>query len=137
MNVYTANSDGVPVFMENITSDFGGGYLLCGSLIREVAESSRHQLALSGKMMGLCGYGKVIDEYIPAFKQFLFDRNYRKLAETTGLPLKNLDNQWENPLENWVFEGQEGYDIAATAQEAFEQAVFELLDKYDPDVPLI
>ena len=136
MNVYTGNSDGVK-FLENITSDFGGGYLIFGSLIREVAESSRSQLALAGKMMGLCGYGKVIDEYIPAFKQFLFDRNYRQLAETTGLPLKNLDNQWENPLDNWVFEGQEGYDIAATAQEAFEQAVFELLDKYDPNVPLI
>jgi|LULZ01.1.fsa_nt_gb carbamoyltransferase len=136
MNVYTANSDGVK-FLENITSDFGGGYLIFGSLIREVAESSRSQLALAGKMMGLCGYGKIIDEYVPAFKQFLFDRNYRQLAESTGLPLKNLDNQWENPLENWVFEGQEGYDIAATAQAAFEYAVFELLDKYDPNIPLI
>ena len=60
MNVYTANSDGIK-FIENITSDFGGGYLIFGSLIREVAESSRSQLALAGKMMGLCGYGKVID----------------------------------------------------------------------------
>ena len=120
-----------------IESDFGGGYLLCGSLVREVAEKSRHQLALSGKLMGLCGYGKPIKEYVPAFKEFFFDRDYRKLAETTGLPLKNLDNPWENPLENWVFEGQEGYDIAATAQEAFEYAIFSVLDKYDPNVPLI
>ena len=120
-----------------IESDFGGGYLLCGSLIREVAEKSRHQLALSGKLMGLCAYGKPIKKYVPAFKEFFFDRDYRKLAETTGLPLKNLDNPWENPLENWVFEGQEGYDIAATAQEAFEYATFSVLDKYDPNVPLI
>ena len=123
--------------MENIPSDFGGGYLLCGSLIREVAEKSRHQLALSGKLMGLCGYGKVRHEYVLSFKEFFFDRDYRKLAETTGLPLKNLDNPWENPLENWVFEGQEGYDIAATAQEAFEQAFFGVLNKYRYDVPLI
>ena len=120
-----------------IESDFGGGYLLCGSLIREVAEKSRHQLALSGKLMGLCAYGKPIKKYVPAFKEFFFDRDYRKLAETTGLPLKNLDNPWENPLENWVFEGQEGYDIAATAQEGFEYAIFSILDKYDPNVPLI
>ena len=135
-NVYSANEDGIKL-LEKIDSDFGGGYLLCGSLIREVAEKSRHQLALSGKLMGLCGYGNVKDEYIDAFKRFFFDRDYRRLAETTGLPLKNLDNPWENPLENWVFEGQEGYDIAATAQEAFEYAFFSVLDQYDQDAPLI
>ena len=59
------------------------------------------------------------------------------LAEKTGLPLKNLDNPWDNPLENWVFEGQEGYDIAATAQRAFEVAFFSVLDRYDNDVPLV
>ena len=32
--------------------------------------------------MGLCGYGKIIDEYVPAFKEFLFDRDYEKLSET-------------------------------------------------------
>ena len=135
-NIYFAYDEGIK-HLEKIPSDFGGGYLLCGSLIREVAEKSRHQLALSGKLMGLCGYGKAIDEYVPAFKEFFFDRDYKKLAETTGLPLKNLDTPWENPLENWVFEGQEGYDIAATAQEAFEQAFFGVLDTYDQDAPLI
>ena len=136
-NIYLGDKERGIRLLENIPSDFGGGYLLCGSLVREVAEKSRHQLALSGKLMGLCGYGKPIKEYVPAFKEFFFDRDYKKLAETTGLPLKNLDNPWENPLENWVFEGQEGYDIAATSQEAFEQAVFSVLDKYDPNIPLI
>ena len=137
-NIYFGDKKtGVIRQLEKIESDFGGGYLLCGSLIREVAEKSRHQLALSGKLMGLCAYGKPIKKYVPAFKEFFFDRDYRKLAETTGLPLKNLDNPWENPLENWVFEGQEGYDIAATAQEGFEYAIFSILDKYDPYVPLI
>jgi carbamoyltransferase len=135
-NIYSGNKDGITL-LEKIPSDFGGGYLLCGSLVREVAEKSRHQLALSGKLMGLCGYGNVKDEYIDAFKRFFFDRDYRRLAETTGLPFKNLDNPWDNPLDNWVFEGQEGYDIAATAQAAFEYAFFEILDKYDPNIPLI
>ena len=136
-NIYLGDKEKGIRLLENIPSDFGGGYLLCGSLVREVAEKSRHQLALSGKLMGLCGYGKPIKEYVPAFKEFFFDRDYKKLAETTGLPLKNVDNPWENPLENWVFEGQEGYDIAATAQEAFENAFFSVLDKYDADIPLI
>ena len=135
-NIYAGNSSGIE-FLERVPSDFGGGYLLCGSLIREVAEKSRHQLALSGKLMGLCGYGESIPDFVPFFRDFFFDRDYKKLAKETGLPLKNLDNPWENPLENWVFEGQEGYDIAATAQVAFEQAFFSVLDKYDPGVPFI
>tara|TARA_B100001094_G_C18192492_1_gene808243 strand:+ start:1535 stop:3106 length:1572 start_codon:yes stop_codon:yes gene_type:complete len=135
-NVYTANKKGIKL-LEKVPSDFGGGYLLCGSMIREVAEKSRHQLALSGKMMGLCAYGNVIEEHIPAFAMFFFNRDYKQLAEKTGLPLKNLDNPWNNPLENWVFEGQEGYDIAATAQRAFEVAFFSVLDRYDNNVPLV
>tara|TARA_Y100000592_G_scaffold33638_2_gene53347 strand:+ start:5733 stop:7304 length:1572 start_codon:yes stop_codon:yes gene_type:complete len=135
-NVYIANNKGIKL-LEKVPSDFGGGYLLCGSMIREVAEKSRHQLALSGKMMGLCAYGNVIEEHVPAFAMFFFNRDYKQLAEKTGLPLKNLDNPWDNPLENWVFEGQEGYDIAATAQRAFEVAFFSVLDRYDNDVPLV
>ena len=135
-NIYSSTQEGI-THIDKIESDFGGGYLLCGSLIREVAEKSRHQLALSGKLMGLCGYGNPIKEYVPAFQEFFFDRDYKKLAQITGLPFKNLDNPWENPLDNWVFEGQEGYDIAATAQEAFEYAIFSILDRYDADVPLI
>ena len=135
-NIYSGNRDGIKL-LENLKADFGGGYLLCGSLVREVAEKSKHQLALAGKLMGLCGYGKVIPEYVAAFEEFFFDRDYEKLANWTNLNLKNIDNPWKNPLDNWVFEGQEGYDIAATAQEAFENAFFSVLDKYDHDVPLI
>ena len=135
-NIYAANGTEIKL-LKNIKSDFGGGYLLCGSLIREVAEKSRHQLALSGKLMGLCGYGKVIPEFVPAFEEFFFDRDYEKLANWTNLPLKNIDNPWKNPLDNWVFEGQYGYDIAATAQAGFEDAFFSVLDRYDTDIPLI
>ena len=135
-NIYAANGTEIKL-LKNIKSDFGGGYLLCGSLIREVAEKSRHQLALSGKLMGLCGYGKVIPEFVSAFEEFFFDRDYEKLANWTNLPLKNIDNPWKNPLDNWVFEGQYGYDIAATAQAGFEDAFFSVLDRYDTDIPLI
>ena len=135
-NIYAANGTEIKL-LKNIKSDFGGGYLLCGSLIREVAEKSRHQLALSGKLMGLCGYGKVISEFVPAFEEFFFDRDYEKLANWTNLPLKNINDPWKNPLENWAFEGQYGYDVAATAQEGFEKAFFSVLDKYDTEIPLI
>ena len=137
-NIYVGDKqNGKIKLLKKVESDFGGGYLLCGSMIREVAEKSRHQLALSGKLMGLCGYGKVIPEFVPAFEEFFFDRDYEKLSNWTNLPLKNVNDPWKNPLENWAFEGQYGYDIAATAQEAFENAFFSVLDKYDTEVPLI
>ena len=135
-NVYAANGKEIKL-LKNIKSDFGGGYLLCGSMIREVAEKSKHQLALSGKLMGLCGYGKTNYDMVQAFEEFFFDRDYEKLSNWTNLPLKNIKNPWKNPLENWVFEGQYGYDIAATAQAGFEDAFFSVLDKYDTDIPLI
>ena len=135
-NVYAANQGEIKL-LKNIKSDFGGGYLLCGSMIREVAEKSKHQLALSGKLMGLCGYGKTNYDMVQAFEEFFFDRDYEKLSNWTNLPLKNIKNPWKNPLDNWVFEGQDGYDIAATAQAGFEDAFFSVLDKYDTDIPLI
>ena len=136
-NVYMGDKEKGIRLLENIPSDFGGGYLLCGAMVREVSESSRHMLALSGKLMGLCAYGEVIDEYVNAFKEFFFDRNYNKLAKVTGLPLKNVDTPWKDPLQMYVFEDKKGYDIAASAQAGFEYAIFSVLDKYDPDIPLI
>ena len=93
-NIYSANQSEIKL-LENIKSDFGGGYLLCGSMIREVAEKSRHQLALSGKLMGLCGYGKPKSDFIPAFEELFFDRDYEKVSNWTNLPLKNINNPWK------------------------------------------
>ena len=135
-NIFAGSKEGIQL-LEKIPSDFGGGYLLAGSMIKEVAESSRSQLALAGKMMGLCAYGSVIENHVEPFKDFFFDRNYSRLADRTKLPLKNLDNPWDNPLENWKFEGKGGYDIATTAQAAFEYALFGVLDRYDPNVPIV
>ncbi len=135
-NIYFANEGGIKQ-VASIKSDFGGGYLLCGSMVKEVAEKSRHQLALSGKLMGLCGYGEPISDFIPAFSEFFFDRDYEKLSNWTNLNLKNIDSPWKNALENWNFEGQYAYDLAATAQAGFEDAFFRVLENYDPNIPLI
>ena len=136
-NIYLGDKEKGIRLLENIPSDFGGGYLLCGAMVREVSESSRHMLALSGKLMGLCAYGNEIKEYIHAFKEFFFDRDFNKLAKVTGLPLKNVDTPWKDPLQMYVFEDKKGYDIAASAQAGFEKAFFKVLNKYDPNIPLI
>ena len=78
-------------------------------------------LALSGKIMGLCAYGDVIEEYVDAFSEFFFDRDFNKLAKVTGLPLKNVDTPWKDPLQMYVFEDKKGYDISASAQAGFEK----------------
>ena len=46
-NIFAGSKEGIQL-LEKIPSDFGGGYLLAGSTIKEVAESSRSQLALAG-----------------------------------------------------------------------------------------
>lgn len=126
-NVYMGDSKGIHL-LENIPSDFGGGYLLAASCITEVTKSSRHMLSLAGKMMGICAYGKVSEEKVKAFSQFYFDKNWKKLSEKTGYNLKNLDSPWGNPLENYYLEGQDSYDFAATAQRAYETAFLNVLD---------
>lgn len=137
-SIHRCNKDGINL-LEKIQSDFGGSYLLCASLTKEVCESSRAQLSLPGKLMGLCGYGKPKLEWIDNFSQFFFDKNYQKLSSDLGLNLKNTDDPWKNPMSNWRFEGQESYDIAATAQKGFEEAFFSVLKrivKTHPDVPI-
>ena len=137
-NIYVGDKqNGKIKLLKKVESDFGGGYLLCGAMVREVSESSRHMLALSGKIMGLCAYGDVIEEYVDAFSVVLFDRDFNKLAKVTGLPLKNVDTPWKDPLQMYVFEDKKGYDISASAQAGFENAFFSVLDKYDTEVPLI
>lgn len=138
-NVYRASSGRLEL-VKKVNSDFGGGYLLCASILHEISEKSRHQLSLAGKMMGLCAYGNVKDNLVKPFKEFFFDRDYKKLSELSGLNLLNLESPWANPMLNAKFRGQESYDLAATMQKAFEDAFLSVYDdlraKYQ-NLPLI
>jgi len=156
-NVYVGNETGVK-HIKKIDCDFGGGYLLAGSTVREVAEKSSHMLAFSGKLMGLCAYGKNIEELNDSFKDLYLHRDYKKLIDSIDLTDENLlqkfkkatrmedllelklealRNPWKNPLGNWIYEGKQAYDIAATAQAAFEEAFFDILDRFDNNIPLV
>lgn len=127
-NVYDASNKGLQL-RQRIECDFGGGYLLLASLLEEVSSSSSHQLALSGKMMGLAAYGEVHPELVAPVREFFFDRDFAKLAESLKLGFKSNYDPWYDPLKNAVFSGHEAYDMAATFQEAFEQAFMELVDE--------
>lgn len=135
-NVYVASKDpdnsGIHR-LENVPSDFGGGYALCGSAVKEASENSRHLLALAGKLMGLCAYGKPDKSKALHFSNFFYDKDYDKLSKNIGIELKNSKNQWKDPLDNWCLEGQPAYDFAATAQLGYEQGFFRIFEKYYND----
>jgi len=138
-NIYYGSRSNVQL-IENVKSDFGGGYLLCASILKEISEKSRHQLSLAGKMMGLCAYGSPRESLLPHFRDFFFDRDYQKLSKLTGLSLLNSEDPWKNPMANAKFDKQEAYDLAATAQKAFEEAfisVFTEIVKKFPNYPVI
>lgn len=141
-NVYHGDSSGITL-IDTVKADFGGAYLLCGSFIREVAKNSKHQLALAGKLMGLGAYGKPFEGLISSFEQFFFDKDVERLAADMMLfddnlpPLKNTSNPWDNPLDNWVFDEQLGFNIAETAQKAFESAFLKVYNHYNNTLPLV
>ena len=126
-NVYRANSEDITL-VEKIKSDFGGGYLLLASCCTEITKGSRHMLSLAGKLMGLCAYGNVDMEKVDVIKNIFVDRGYKKLSETLNYDLKNVNNPWKNPLDNYIFEGQDSYDFAANSQRAYETMFLELFD---------
>ena len=134
-NIYKGDRTGIKL-IDQIESEFGGGYLIFASLIKEVAEKSSHQLALSGKMMGLCAYGNAKSELIDIFESFYLDGDFDKLIQNAKLPLDSGFNPWKNPLKNYCFEGNGAYNLAATAQKAFENAFIKIYSKFDQNLPI-
>ncbi len=122
---------------KRIKSDFGGAYLIFSSLIREVTEKSKNQLALSGKLMGICAYGQVKSTLLKYFSNYIIDRNFKKFSNCLNIDNLVNSNPWSNPLNNWIFEGEKAFDIAATAQRAFEDKFLSILRQYYKGLPLI
>ena len=139
-------------------TDFGGAYSAIGWAISELSKREDDALSWAGKLMGLCGYGKVREEW----KQPMLDY-YQSITSDlsqrvdTGQPLKGLYKvlcstgditQSKDPLEDdhvRTFDanqlsGEVSYDLAATSQWAFEFLLFQWVqywvDKY-PERDLI
>ena len=133
-NTYIGDEQGVHL-IDKIDCDFGGAYMLLASCITEITKSSSHQLALPGKMMGLCAYGQPDIKKSKLMSDFFIDRDYKKVSELCNYDLKNVDRPWgdhsiKGPLENYKFEGKASYDFAATAQHSFESKFIEILEDY-------
>lgn len=134
-NIYRGDDSGIEL-IEKVQSDFGGGYLLFASLLKEVAEKSSQQLALPGKMMGLCAYGRPDAQLTEVLQSFYIDRDFNKLIVDANLPFNLGFNPWADPLNNFCFEGEAAYNFAATSQAAFEEAFIKILSQYDQNLPI-
>ena len=140
-NFYNADRNSIKL-IDKFPINLGAGYWLCGSLIKEIIERSKNRRSYAGKMMGLSGYGTVNNKVYDVYYKFM-NRNqrhgYSDLYELDEIPDdKNVvipEN--EDIKSSWIYEGQDGYDIAATAQKITENVVFSRLEKYDSDIPLV
>jgi carbamoyltransferase len=95
-------------------------------------------LVYSGKIMGLCSYGNLNNEWLPHFENYYRKKpdgnNYikflKELSDDTGIEF-NQNNR---------LTGQTAWDVAKTSQIAFENVFMELakphLDEYE-NLPLI
>lgn len=138
-NIFTATREnGVeyldktnPANRTNYDYDFGFPYMCFAHFCEDIKQEwiSDGNLVYSGKIMGLCNFGKVNHEWLPHFKKFYYDKpdgeNYvTKLNEIIG---KNCDLIFD---ENNRFKDNLSWDIAATSQQAFEDCFFEITEKY-------
>lgn len=104
--------------LESFDIEFGGPYGVMASPISEIKpgpDSNLNSLSYAGKIMGICAYGKVREEWIPSIKNYYLHKNINKLGSEIGLNL-NFDS----------LSGEIGYDLAATSQKVFEDLFFEL-----------
>ena len=121
--------------------DLGFPYMSFGDFFSDIKlEQSLAigNLVYSGKIMGLCSYGNVNEEWLPYFEEYYLDKpsglNHiellDKLSNQTGLIFDR----------NQRLEGQTAWDAAKTSQVAFENILIReiqpFLDEY-PDIPLI
>lgn len=123
-NFYTATRNGgVSLSWKNYDYNLGEKYAEIGHHCSSIKQEDwmKAYLVYAGKLMGLCGYGKIQEEYIPAMTKFytghhgskrLRDANYNELKVALNLPD--------------ILSGQIEFDIAATSQKVFESLFLEV-----------
>jgi len=145
-NFYVAHSrETGPEEVFRKTVDLGFAYMVFGEYIKEIKKEpclSDGNLVYSGKLMGLCGYGKVRDEWVTPMRKFYMAKpdglNYKGLLASLWSEM-NISVSERDHSGNGGINGQLAYDVAATSQKVFEDIFFELtteeISKY-PDYPI-
>jgi carbamoyltransferase len=148
-NVYLANRTHGITLIDKFDQDLGFPYMIIGDYLADIKKEplSIANLVYAGKIMGLCSYGVVRDEWVPHFQEFYAKFNYMGNSYMGGAEARYdaLTALFQNiGLADFDFElsrydGQISWDIAATSQKAFENEFFKFaqpyLDKY-PALPV-
>jgi carbamoyltransferase len=102
---------------KNYSLDLGTPYAMIGYPISEIKpgpDCELQSLAYAGKVMGLCAYGKVIEEWLKPIENFYYHKNFEQLSKNLNLDLSF------NSLK-----GTSSYNLAATSQYVFEKIFFD------------
>ena len=120
-NFYSGDSNGITL-LNKISINMGQGYWRSASLIKQIIERSKTRRSYAGKLMGLSGYGTVKEHLLPHLRQFFITR----------------DGKISDMIEGGnYYQGTSGENFAATIQKILEDILFEELDKYDTQIPLV
>jgi carbamoyltransferase len=164
-NVYHCLRGESPKLLESVTSplfdsphiyyDLGFPYMLIAHYLDDIKyqDLGSGNLVYPGKIMGLASYGKVREEWLPAFMDFYksnpsgasLDGTYtygsvmdyqpkiKALGEAIGIEFTETFKEGER------IKGELAWDLAATSQRAFEDSFLEValpyMDQY-PDLPI-
>jgi predicted NodU family carbamoyl transferase len=132
--VYLGEADDIHT-LPCVNYDFGNPYSGLGYLISEIKGGDHgikdiHSLSNAGKIMGLCAYGEVRQDWISHFESYYDTNNLYQLCNDIDIP----------PYMNSV-SGKTSYDIAATSQYVFEKNMDKLIlpfiEQYNTNVVLV
>lgn len=147
-NVYKTSRRGEIKLIEKFNQDLGFAYMILADYMADIRRDPLNigNLVYAGKLMGLCSYGQVREEWLPAFYEFYETFNYHgdsylggAEAAVDAVPRLMKKIGVEDFNQSTRLEGQIAWDIAATTQYAFEQQFYKFaqpyLDEY-PDMPI-
>jgi carbamoyltransferase len=140
-NIYHAKDRNNIEEVARLGYDLGFPYMSFGDYLADIKKEPAlniGNLVYSGKIMGLCSYGKLRNEWLGPMKKYYYAKpdglNYIELLKELGEEI-GLEFNTEKRLEKEI-----AWDLAKTSQIAFEEVFLEIsktyLDQY-PDMPLI
>lgn len=143
-NVYEASRKKGITQIAKLDQDLGYPYMILADYLEDIKKESLSiaNLVYAGKLMGLCSYGNVREEWLPHFMKYYRKFNYVGSSyigggETRFDAITALFNDLgiDFDFESSRFSGQLAWDIAATTQRAFENYFYELASPYLNEYP--
>lgn len=130
-NIYLAKDRKTIEEIDRLNVDLGFAYMSFGEYLSDIKRESTlsiGNLVYSGKIMGLCSYGEIINNWVEPFKEY-----YRTKPDGNTYPdlIKELGNKIgiEFSTESRL-SGQTAFNIAKTSQFVFEELFIELANPY-------